>query len=134
MKNLFFKALLFLLFINSSIKVNAQFGPDWHDKISWDFSLEKKDDSHAYLVAAARLKKGWHVYSVNHSPDKASFTGIPTKLTFNPSKKIRLIGKLVDTKKPTTQSSYFLPKIKRGMNPSPPFRMCSVFGACFWSF
>lgn len=104
MKNLFFKALLFLLFINSSIKVNAQFGPDWHDKISWDFSLEKKDDSHAYLVAAARLKKGWHVYSVNHSPDKASFTGIPTKLTFNPSKKIRLIGRLVDTKKPTTHT------------------------------
>lgn len=100
MNNLLVNVLLFFFVINFSQNVSAQFGPDWHDKVSWDFSIEKKDDSHAIVVASAHLKKGWHVYSVNHNPEKASFTGIPTRLTFNPSKKIRLIGKLTDTKKP----------------------------------
>jgi thiol:disulfide interchange protein len=104
MKKFIIKLLFFFFIISSSNSLLAQFGPDWHDKISWDFSIEKKDDSHAYIVANARLKKGWHVYSVNHNPDKASFTGVPTKLTFSPSKKFRLIGKLFDTKKPQTHS------------------------------
>lgn len=113
MKNFVVKFLSFIFLLVSSQVVLAQFGPDWHDKISWDFSLEKKDDSHAFIVASAKLKKGWHVYSVNHNPEKASFTGAPTKLTFIPSKKYKLVGKLIDTKKPQThnddlgQSLYF---------------------------
>ena len=104
MKNLIFKWLVLFLLLVLNKNVTAQFGPDWHDKIAWDFSIEKKDDSHAFIVASAKLKKGWHVYSVNHNPEKASFTGIPTKLTFLPSNKFRLIGKLVDTKKPQTHN------------------------------
>lgn len=77
----------------------SQPGGDWTDKLSWEFSLEKKDASHAYLVANAKIKKGWHIYSVNHDPDKADFTGFPTTFKFLPSKNYRTIGKLMDAKK-----------------------------------
>jgi thiol:disulfide interchange protein len=100
MKSLIVKVLMFFFVFGIAQNTFAQFGPDWHDKITWDFSVEKKDESHAFIVASARLKKGWHVYSVNHNPEKASFTGLATKISFTPSKKFRLIGKLTDTKKP----------------------------------
>jgi thiol:disulfide interchange protein DsbD len=77
----------------------SQPGGDWTDKLSWEFSLEKKDASHAYLVANAKIKKGWHIYSVNHDPDKADFTGYPTTFKFLPSKNYRIVGKLMDAKK-----------------------------------
>jgi len=77
----------------------SQPGGDWTDKLSWEFSLEKKDASHAYLVANAKIKKGWHIYSVNHDPDKADFTGYPTTFKFLPSKNYRTVGKLMDAKK-----------------------------------
>lgn len=77
----------------------SQPGVEWSDKLTWEFSLEKKDASHAYLVANAKIKKGWHIYSVNHDPDKADFTGFPTTFKFLPSKNFRPIGKLMDGKK-----------------------------------
>ena len=77
----------------------SQPGGDWTDKLSWEFSLEKKDASHAYLVANAKIKKGWHIYSVNHNPDKADFTGFPTTFKFSSSKNYRTVGKLMDAKK-----------------------------------
>ena len=77
----------------------SQPGGDWTDKLSWEFSLEKKDASHAYLVANAKIKKGWHIYSVNHDPDKADFTGFPTTFKFSASKNYRTVGKLMDAKK-----------------------------------
>ena len=77
----------------------SQPGGDWTDKLSWEFSLEKKDASHAYLVANAKIKKGWHIYSVNHNPDKADFTGFPTTFKFSASKNYRIVGKLMDGKK-----------------------------------
>ena len=77
----------------------SQPGGDWTDKLSWEFSLEKKDASHAYLVANAKIKKGWHIYSVNHDPDKADFTGFPTTFKFSASKNYRIVGKLMDGKK-----------------------------------
>jgi thiol:disulfide interchange protein len=100
MKNLIVKVLFFFLVLCLSNNLVAQFGPIWQDKVTWDFSLEKKDDSHAFVVATARIKSGWHIYSSIHDPEKADYTGVPTKLTFSPSKKFRLIGKLTDTKKP----------------------------------
>ena len=77
----------------------SQPGGDWTDKLSWEFSLEKKDASHAYLVANAKIKKGWHIYSVNHDPNKADFTGFPTTFKFSASKNYRTVGKLMDAKK-----------------------------------
>ncbi|MBP6458703.1 MAG: thioredoxin family protein [Crocinitomicaceae bacterium] len=100
MKHNFMKSfILFLSLIVTSLTF-AQPGVDWTDKLSWEFSLEKKDASHAFLVATAKIKKGWHIYSVNHDPNKADFTGYPTTLVFPTSKNYRVIGKLQDGKKP----------------------------------
>lgn len=80
----------------------AQPGGNWTDKITWSFSVEKIDDANAYIVASAKLKEHWHVYSVNHDPSKAEFTGVPTTFTFVPSKSYNLIGKVIDGAKPKT--------------------------------
>lgn len=73
----------------------------WSKKITWSFSIEKIDDSHAYIVAKATLVEGWHIFSVNHDPNKADLTGYPTTFSFVPNaKKYKLIGKLQDGSKP----------------------------------
>ena len=100
MKHNFMKSLILFLSLIVSYLTFAQPGVDWTDKLSWEFSLEKKDASHAFLVATAKIKKGWHIYSVNHDPNKADFTGYPTTLVFPTSKNYRVIGKLQDGKKP----------------------------------
>lgn len=79
--------------------------PDgWQDKVNWSFSVEKVNDSEAYIVATAKLKNGWHVFSVNHDPAKADLTGYPTSFKFQQSKNYKLIGKLVDGRKPITHN------------------------------
>lgn len=79
--------------------------PDgWQDKISWSFSVEKIGDSEAYVVATAKLKNGWHIFSVNHDPSKADFTGYATTFKFQPNKNYKLVGKLIDGKKPITHN------------------------------
>jgi thiol:disulfide interchange protein DsbD len=98
-KTKLFSILVFVTFLVSSL-AKAQPGMNWTDKISWDFSLEKKDASHAYLVAKATLTKGWHIYSVNHDAEKADFTGKATSFNFVNSPNFKLIGKLQDGKKP----------------------------------
>jgi thiol:disulfide interchange protein len=100
MTNLFSKITILFLIITSL--AYAQPGADWTDKISWSFSLKKVDDSHATIIASAKMKKGWHVFSVNHDPDKADMTGYPTKIKFESSNNYKLIGKLKDGKKPET--------------------------------
>ncbi len=75
---------------------------NWADKISWSFSLEKVDDKHANIVATATLKEGWHVFSVNHDPNKADLTGYPTKFKFTKSSNFKLMGSLTDGVKPKT--------------------------------
>jgi thiol:disulfide interchange protein DsbD len=78
----------------------AQPAESFSDYINWSFSLEKKDASHAYVVAKANIVKDWHIYSVHHNPEKASFTGIPTRFVFNPSSAYRLVGLFIEGKKP----------------------------------
>jgi thiol:disulfide interchange protein DsbD len=78
----------------------AQPAESFSDYINWSFSLEKKDASHAYVVAKANIVKDWHIYSIHHIPEKASFTGIPTRFVFNPSSAYRLVGLFIEGKKP----------------------------------
>lgn len=89
--------LFFLLSLSKSISFGQLAG--WQDKVSWSYSVEKISDSEAYIVATAKLIKGWHVFSVNHDPDKADFTGYPTTFKFKPNKNYKLIGKTIDGKK-----------------------------------
>jgi thiol:disulfide interchange protein DsbD len=88
------KVLLVLVTLfSATFNSNAQ---EWADKISWSFKLEKVDDTHAFIVGTAKLKEGWHVFSVNHDPNKADLTGYPTKFIFGKSKDYKLVGKLQD--------------------------------------
>lgn len=74
----------------------------WKDKINWSFKLEKVDEKHAIVVGTAKIKEGWHVFSVNHDPKKADLTGYATKFIFNKSKNYKLVGQLEDGMKPQT--------------------------------
>ncbi len=92
------KVLLVLVTLfSATLNLNAQ---EWADKISWSFKLEKVDDTHAFIIGTAKLKEGWHVFSVNHDPNKADLTGYPTKFIFGKSKDYKLVGKLQDGIKP----------------------------------
>jgi len=92
------KSFILLIAILGSVVVHAQ--GNWTEKISWSFKLEKIDDAHAYVVGQAKLIDGWHVFSVNHDPNKADLTGYPTKFKFKPSNAFKTIGKLIDGSKP----------------------------------
>jgi thiol:disulfide interchange protein DsbD len=71
----------------------------WQEKVKWSFKVEKIDDTHANIVGTAKLLDGWHIFSVDHDPEKADFTGIPTAFTLKANKDFKVIGKLKDGKK-----------------------------------
>lgn len=97
MKNAFLK---FKFFVATAMLLLTSFSnaqPDgWQNKIQWSFSVEKIDESHANIVAKAKLIDGWHIFSVNHDPNKADLTGYPTTFNFIESTDYKLIGKLKD--------------------------------------
>ena len=100
MKQQIFK-FSFLLFLFSTLSFNLFAQPSgWQDKIKWSFAVEKKSDNKAEIVATATLINGWHIFSVNHDPNKADFTGYPTQFTFKESSNYKLVGKLKDGLKP----------------------------------
>ncbi len=91
----------FLLFLFSNLSFNLFAQPGgWQDKINWSFSVEKKSENKAEIVATATLIDGWHIFSVNHDPNKADFTGYPTQFTFKESTNYKLVGGLKDGAKP----------------------------------
>jgi len=71
----------------------------WSDKVSWTYKIQKIDHKTAYIIGTAKLIPGWHVFSVNHDPMKADFTGYATIFNFVPSSNYKLVGKLRDGKK-----------------------------------
>ena len=71
----------------------------WSDKISWTYKIQKIDHKTAYIVATAKLIPGWHIFSVNHDPMKADFTGYATEFKIEESSNFKLIGKLRDGRK-----------------------------------
>ncbi len=94
-----FYFLLFCIVLVGGQRVSAQPGESFSDYITWSFSLEKKDASHAYVVAKANIVKDWHIYSIHHNPEKASYTGIPTSIVFKTSKLYKTVGSLLEGKK-----------------------------------
>ena len=92
----------FVFFSMLSFFSYAQPAESFSDYINWSFSLEKKDASHAYVVAKANIVKDWHIYSIHHIPEKASFTGIPTSIVFKDSKLYKTVGSLLEGKKAIT--------------------------------
>jgi len=94
MKTLF----LFLAFLVSVFTLIAQ-PVGWQEKVKWTFKVEKIDDSHANIVGTAKLLDGWHIFSVNHDPEKADYTGVPTTFNLKSTKDFKVVGKVKDVKK-----------------------------------
>ena len=95
------KTILFsLMFLLTGAFACAQPADGWQEKISWSFKVVKVDESHADVIATAKLIEHWHVYSTNHDPAAADFTGMPTAFNFKANDNYRLVGKTKDGKKP----------------------------------
>lgn len=94
------KGILLLAVLVMSIVSFAQPGGDWTEKVSWSFKVEKIDESTAFIVGTAKLAEHWHIFSVDHDPAKADFTGMPTSFMFKGNSNYKLVGKLKDGKKP----------------------------------
>lgn len=60
--------------------------------VSWSFTTEAINDKEAYVVATAKIDKGWHVYSLNIEDGGP----IATSLTLSPSKSYTLVGKTTE--------------------------------------
>lgn len=71
----------------------------WNDKVSWTYKIQKIDHKTAYIVGTAKLIPGWHIFSVNHDPMKADFTGYATEMKVVESSNFKVIGKLKDGQK-----------------------------------
>jgi len=77
-----------------------EFSRSWHDKINWRFNIEYSPNGETKIIGKAELKEGWHVFSVDHDPSKADFTGIPTEFIFPSEKDVQKTGKLRDGLRP----------------------------------
>jgi hypothetical protein len=73
---------------------------NWKDKIQWSFSVEYLPNNEANIIGKATLKDGWHIFSVDHDPNKADFTGIPTSFILPSIYDVQPSAQLIDGKKP----------------------------------
>lgn len=83
-KNILFILIFFSLIVTSWAQILKP--------VSWSFSTEAINDKEAYVVATAKIDKGWHVYSLNIEDGGP----IATSLTLNPSKSYTLVGKTTE--------------------------------------
>lgn len=93
-----FKFISLLFFYLLTLGVSAQ--APWKANADLSHSVTKKDDHSVVLVIKAKIKPGYHIYSVSHDPAKADFTGTPSIIEVEPSKNFKLVGKLTESKKP----------------------------------
>ncbi len=85
MKHLFF----FLTFILAGNLLTAQEIP-----VKWSFTAEKISDQEYDLVIIANIETGWSVYSQYLESDEGP---IKTKIEFQPSGNLQLIGKTAES-------------------------------------
>ncbi|WP_026902713.1 protein-disulfide reductase DsbD family protein [Pedobacter glucosidilyticus] len=83
-KNILFTLIFFSLTVTSWAQILKP--------VSWSFSTEAINDKEAYVVATAKIDKGWHVYSLNIEDGGP----IATSLTLSPSKSYTLVGKTTE--------------------------------------
>ena len=90
--------ILFTLisFLALTSNLFAQPSGAWFEKIDWEFSVRNDGDNNATIIATAKLVDGWHVFSINHDPAKADYTGVPTSFKFKANPKYKLKGKAYD--------------------------------------
>jgi mono/diheme cytochrome c family protein len=86
---------------NKSVNPQNNFSK-WNDKIQWSFSVEYLPNNEANIIGTAKLKDDWHIFSVDHDPSKADFTGIPTSFILPSMYDVQPSAQLKDGKKPLT--------------------------------
>jgi thiol:disulfide interchange protein DsbD len=89
MKRFFVMALLLL----AGFRVMA--GPAG-DKVKWNFSASKINDSTFNLNITANIAKGWHIFSFTPGGDGSL---LPPEFTFTPNKNVQLLGKMQESGK-----------------------------------
>lgn len=95
------KFLLSFLSFFFVISAMAQ-GKPWQENVKWNFEIKNVKNNKAQydIIGKVKLFNHYHIFSVDHDPMKADFTGVPTEFKFTPSKNYKLVGKLKDSKKP----------------------------------
>ncbi len=98
----------FLFLILSFFLFSNTFAQPWKNQLALDHCLVKKGDNKAALIIKATMIPGFHIFSVDHDPLKADFTGQPSAIELlEPSKNIKLLGKLKESRKPIVHNDEF---------------------------
>lgn len=93
-------AILFSCTTMPSEVVNAQPGnPSWQDYLKLETSVKLDGNCEATLQITATLAKDWHIFSINHDPEKAEYIGSPTIFTIKKSANYEAIGNTMESKK-----------------------------------
>lgn len=94
-------AILFSCTAMPSEVVNAQPGnPSWQDYLKLEASVKMDGNCEATLQITATLAKDWHIFSIDHDPEKAEFIGSPTIFNIKKSSNYEAVGKTTESKKP----------------------------------
>lgn len=87
------KIFLLLLLFPFYFIVNAQV----QKPTKWKFYTQKISETEYYLIYEANIEEGWHLYSP-FNPDGGS---LPLKIEYIKSSDFQIIGKIIETSKPT---------------------------------
>lgn len=79
----------------------------WKSQLSLDVTSKPLKNGEYEISITAKPAPGFHVFSVNHDPEKADFTGLPTTITMDPNANLKLVGKLTESAKPVTHQDEF---------------------------
>lgn len=72
----------------------------WKTYLKLESAVTMDGNCEATLEIKATLVKDWHIFSINHDPDKADFIGAPTVFSIKKSPNYEFVGKTAESKKP----------------------------------
>lgn len=99
LKNLWFALIVLSSSIIVDLGVVGQ-QSSWKSYLKLEPSVKMNENCEAILEVKATLAKDWHIFSIDHDPDKADFVGAPTVFSIKNSTKYEVIGKTSESKKP----------------------------------
>ena len=97
------KRLWISLLLLSGVSLTSNFlhaqNPSWQSYLKLTPSV-KMEGCEATLEIKASLVSGWHIFSINHDPNKADFIGSPTIFSVAKNKKYEILGNSKESKSP----------------------------------
>lgn len=73
--------------------------PSWTNYLKLEPSVKIEGNCEATLEIKATLVKDWHIFSINHDPEKADFIGVPTIFSLKKDKTYESLGGTKESKK-----------------------------------